>query len=250
VISSVRPFRQAEGSAWQRINPLAVPATDVNASPGDARSDDLDAKADETAEKVPPPPFYMLDLPFPSVEWSELAINSGVSNALVASTPESRMGQAMHWLLEIARPMGPAAGQFEAAGSGTGGFGEMLLSQAGRMFELSTAQVCEAARLAQGILAGEGAWAWDAAVVDWHGNEVELLHQGRLLRLDRLVRRTAPAAAAGWWVLDYKMTTTPERQPELVAQLLGYRAAVQAAYPDQAVTAAFLTGNGRQVVVD
>ena len=159
------------------------------------------------------------------------------------------MGQAMHWLLETgAAAVTPAAAP-AGASVGEGVSGALSLAQAARDFELTAAQVQEAARLARNILAGEGAWAWDPAVVDWQGNEVALLYQGRLLRLDRLVRRSAPAPDAGWWVLDYKMSTAPEQQAELLTQLRDYRAAVQAAYPGQVVHVAFLTGDGRQIVV-
>ena len=96
------------------------------------------------------------------------------------------------------------------------------------------------------IMAGEGAWAWDAGAVDWHANEVPLHHGGELLRLDRLVRR---ADTGEWWVLDYKAAARPENQAELIDQLRRYRSAVQAAYPGAAVHAAFLTGQGRLVVV-
>jgi ATP-dependent helicase/nuclease subunit A len=94
------------------------------------------------------------------------------------------------------------------------------------------------------ILQGAGAWAWDTHVVGWHGNEVELMYQGQPLRLDRLVQRKDANHAGCWWVLDYKSTHAPQEQPELVAQLRDYRAAVQAMYPDKVVKAAFLTAQG------
>jgi ATP-dependent helicase/nuclease subunit A len=100
--------------------------------------------------------------------------------------------------------------------------------------------------MAQRILTGEGAWAWDAANIDWQANEVPLHHQGDLLRLDRLVRR---AGSGEWWVLDYKAASRPEQQGELIEQLRRYRTAVQTAYPGEAVKAAFLTGQGKLVVV-
>jgi len=115
-----------------------------------------------------------------------------------------------------------------------------------REFALSEAVAGEAASMAQRILAGEGAWAWDAAAIDWHSNEVPLHHEGELLRLDRLVRRSGTGE---WWVLDYKAAARPERQGELIDQLRRYRAAVQAACPGAPVQAAFLTGQGRLVVV-
>ena len=56
-------------------------------------------------------------------------------------------------------------------------------------------------------------------------------------------------AEAGWWVLDYKSATQPQRQQALVAQLQRYREAVQALMPGEVVHAAFLTGDGRLVMV-
>ncbi len=100
--------------------------------------------------------------------------------------------------------------------------------------------------MAARIRRGEGAWAWDAQAVDWAGNEVEMHHEGELLRLDRLVRRRE----GGWWVLDYKSATRPEQDEELLAQLRRYRRAVAAAHPGEAVQAAFLTGQGRLVPVE
>ena len=66
-----------------------------------------------------------------------------------------------------------------------------------------------------------------------------------------LSRRAVQAGdpLAGWWVLDYKSATQPERQPQLIAQLQRYRAAVQAQVPGEVVGAAFLSGEGRLVRV-
>ena len=75
------------------------------------------------------------------------------------------------------------------------------------------------------------------------------MYQGQSLRLDRLVRLHAPREGARWWVLDYKSAAQPERQPQLIAQLQRYRAAVQAQVPGEAVGAAFLSGEGRLVRV-
>jgi ATP-dependent helicase/nuclease subunit A len=100
--------------------------------------------------------------------------------------------------------------------------------------------------MAQRILRGEGAWAWDTQAIDWQGNEVELLHQGELLRLDRLVRRRDTGE---WWVLDYKSARQPQQQAELLSQMRRYCEAVRIAYPGAVVRAAFLTGLGRLVPV-
>jgi ATP-dependent helicase/nuclease subunit A len=98
--------------------------------------------------------------------------------------------------------------------------------------------------MAQRILQGDAAWAWDQALLSWQGNEVELMYQGQTLRLDRLVQRKDAAHPGHWWVLDFKSAQAPHEQPELVAQLRSYQAAVQAIYPNELVRAAFLTPQG------
>jgi ATP-dependent helicase/nuclease subunit A len=134
----------------------------------------------------------------------------------------------------------------EGWAGGVRSFAQNQVRRVAREFALTDALAGEAAAMAQRILSGEGAWAWDLAALDWHGNEVPLHHEGELLRLDRLVRR---AGTGEWWVLDYKAAARPEQQDELIGQLRRYRAAVQAACPDAPVQAAFLTGRGRLVVV-
>ena len=141
-------------------------------------------------------------------------------------SPTARIGKAMHRLLEWgdAYPNNTAAVM--------------------REFDLNPEQGSTAAAMAECILRGEGAWVWDQNVVGWQGNEVELMYQGEPLRLDRLVQRKD---TGHWWVLDYKSTSTPQDQPDLVAQLSTYRDAVQAIYPTEVVEAAFLTGQGTVV---
>ena len=121
-----------------------------------------------------------------------------------------------------------------------------LLQRVAREFGLAAAVLQDAAAMAARIRTGEGGWAWDAQAVDWAGNEVELHHEGELLRLDRLVRHRDGA----WWVLDYKSAAQPEQDEDLLGQLRRYRRAVQAAHPGATVLAAFLTGQGRLVAVD
>jgi ATP-dependent helicase/nuclease subunit A len=117
---------------------------------------------------------------------------------------------------------------------------EAQVQQAAREFGLDATQARQAAAMAQRILRGAGAWAWDAARIDWHGNEVALTVQGNVRRIDRLVRLTT----GEWWVLDYKSAAQPLVQDELLAQLRSYRAAVQSIYPGQTVKAAFLSAQG------
>ncbi len=66
--------------------------------------------------------------------------------------------------------------------------------------------------------------------------------------LDQRRALQADDALAGWWVLDYKSATQPQRQQALVAQLQRYREAVSVLMPGEVVHAAFLTGDGRMVM--
>jgi ATP-dependent helicase/nuclease subunit A len=125
-------------------------------------------------------------------------------------------------------------------GSGT----EPQIRAVVREFRLSPAQGQAAAAMAQRILAGEGAWAWNAEVIAWQGNEVELSHAGQVFRLDRLVQRRDAGHEGHWWVLDYKSRAAPQELPDLVVKMQLYRAAVQAIHAGQTVKAAFLTAQG------
>jgi ATP-dependent exoDNAse (exonuclease V) beta subunit len=93
---------------------------------------------------------------------------------------------------------------------------------------------------------GEAAWVWDAAQIDWQANEVELVAQGQLLRIDRLVKHTSTQT---WWVLDYKSNPAPQRVAELTAQIMLYKDAVKAAYPQDKVKAAFITAQGQLIEI-
>ncbi|MCK9516357.1 MAG: DNA helicase UvrD, partial [Ottowia sp.] len=120
--------------------------------------------------------------------------------------------------------------------------------QLGHRFALDDTSAKRAITMARTILQGEGAWAWSADEVLEAFNEVEIIHDGELLRMDRLVHRRAGAhGPEAWWVLDYKSAAHPERSVDLQQQLQRYRAAVQALHPGQAVRVAFLSGEGRMV---
>lgn len=216
-ISSVQPHQDPGPSWWRRIESLALPVTWTGTPL--ASVDAAQAKRR----------FFMQVLPssMPVVPLGDM--EDGVP---VVTTEISRQGQAMHWLLERA--------------SQTAEDDPAWVAQAAREFDLSIASARVAAATARSIRRGEGAWAWDASVIDWQGNEVTLTHAGEVLRLDRLVRRRDGV----WWVLDYKSTSRPEDQAELCGQLRRYRDAVQSAYPGATVVAAFLAGDGRLVVVD
>ena len=211
VLSSVQPRNPVEGSWWSRLEPFCAPV-DVPVSP---KSSDA---AREPIELLVVPAAPVRAVPAPAAAVREVA------------TPESRFGQALHRILEV-QGKGPA-------------LAPARLARIGRDFGLDGAALLEARDMAVRILGGEGAWAWDERHVDWQGNEVELVHEGEVLRLDRLVRRRG---SAEWWVLDYKSAARPERDAELREQLLRYRRAIAALHPAHPVRAAFLTGTGKLV---
>lgn len=218
-ISSITPHRPNASSWWQRIAAVAPerPAPAAPAEPADHPMTATDGR------------FVLPVLP---VLPSQSAVSASVP-AEDEDSPSARIGKAMHRLLEW-------GGSLSAAHR----------AAAAREFWLNPAQIGEASAMAGRILAGEGAWAWQADRLGWQGNEVDLVHAGTALRLDRLVQRKDAGHEGHWWVLDYKSAAAPQKQEALVAQLRNYRQAVQLIYPDAPVTAAFLTGQGALIVLD
>ena len=226
LISSIEPHRDASGSWWQRLCELAEPL-DVQPLHGVARA----APADS------PEVFEMLVLPSASTATAkataaataaapaaESADGPAGAEPTACDPPSARIGKAMHRMLE-----------WES-------FGAAHLHAARREFGLDAEQAQQASAMAQRILQGAGAWAWDKAQLAWSANEVELARNGVLIRLDRLLQRKDDGQ---WWVLDHKSSHAPLKDPDLVMQLRSYRDAVRAIYPGQTVRAAFLTGDGQ-----
>ena len=252
VLSSLEPRAANPGSWWQRLQacaqdappldapPASAPAAATGAHPPPAGTDtdtDTDTDTGIFTLKILP------NQPLAQVEYGGFAMNLVAGAALpwpeeeaqeeAPDSLDSRVGQAMHRLLEwLAVPRAVPAMPLWSAGQ---------LAAVAAEFALDADQAARAGQMAQAIAQGEGAWAWDASQLAWHGNEVTLAHRGRTLRVDRLVQHRA---TQHWWVLDYKSTAAPQQQPELCAQLLTYRAAVAQASPGQTVRAAFLTPQG------
>ncbi len=218
-ISSIEPAKSPEHSWWGRLSPLADDVEWPAAEPGNVLND-------VAAARGTPKEFHIKDMPLVHID---IALNATKNEAKPVANEDSetsRIGQAMHRLLQWADA------------------GDANVAAAGREFRLTTVQRETAAEMARRIRAGEGDWAWDRAVVRWQRDEVELLHGGNTLRLDRLVQRSDTGE---WWVLDHKSHHAPQDAPALVAQLRDYRDAVSAIYPGQVVRAAFLTGQGQLV---
>jgi ATP-dependent helicase/nuclease subunit A len=232
-------------SWWQRLASHAQDAPWQEGAGGDAQSPAHGAVGALT-------PNYTL-LSMPNMPFSLMGQARAATKliAINASTPvapldqdslDSRIGQAMHRLLEwfVPSPSQTGAPQWTPA----------VCDRAAQEFALEPAQLKQALAMAQTIVQGEGAWVWDAGQLNWQGNEVGLVHRGRMLRIDRLVQRLGCNNALGvWWVLDYKSAPQPEQQSALREQLLGYRDAVAQAQPGQIVRAAFLTGQGHFIEI-
>ena len=209
VVSSVAPARAAPGSWWQLLAPVVQPAVPCVPLP--------------VAQTNAPGTIELLELPSAPASTSANQADPKSATATEPDSPASRVGQAMHRLLQW--------GDASAA----------AVTAAAREFALNAGQADQAADMARRIRAGHAAWVFDNAQLAWQGNEVEIMFEGRLLRLDRLVRRIDSEA---WWVLDFKTSTEPLGQTGLIEQLFTYRRAVQSMHPQATVRAAFLTGDG------
>lgn len=210
VLSSVQPYGASASSWWQRLLPACAPLA-VDGLPAAAAAEG----AGDEAIVLAVLPEVRFEAP------------RGPPAAPGESTPEARIGQAMHRLLEW-------------TGLDAQGWSELQVRRAGAEFGLDDAQGRQAAAMALCILQGEGAWAWRSTELAWQGNEVPVTLQGSVRRIDRLVQRKDGT----WWVLDYKSAARPSAREELALQLRDYRAAVQAACPGEPVRAAFLSAQG------
>ena len=236
VLSGVEPHTRPSGTWWQRLQPLAqaLPAQ-PEVGPASSSAPTL------TLLVLPPLPlgegrgegfFHEQNRPVAPATQVLPAIQSEAS----PDSDTSRIGQAMHWLLEH-------------AGEIASGWLPERLAHARKRFALDAAQTAQAEALARRIFTGEAAWAWSADEVLQAFNEVEVVHEGERLRIDRLVRRRAGAhGPEAWWVLDYKSAAHPERDESLQAQLARYRVAVESRHPGEVVHMAFVSGNGAVLV--
>ncbi len=227
VFSSFEPHQRSQSSTW--LQRLQAQATELPVPPA-YTAPEGQVQADFVLPTLPslaPRPAAMAARP------------SWPGSETVEDDTATRLGLALHRLLQW-HPT-PAAGFDWTA---------LHLQAVAREFGLSLAQAQAATAMARRIVSGPAAWAWDAGELMQWGNEVELNHQGQLLRLDRLVcRRERTGAGATWWVLDFKSAMRPERQVELLEQMAGYRSAMQAARPGETLRLAFINPLGELIDV-
>lgn len=148
---------------------------------------------------------------------------------------QARVGEALHRVLEWVS----APGQTQAL--------DVLMAASAQAFGLDAKSREQLAQAAKAILASPDCRPFfNPAELLWAGNEVAVGQGGDDQRIDRLVQRSD----GSWWVLDYKLGATPEREPAYLEQMRGYVAAVQALQPGEPVRAALISGTGRFVPVE
>jgi ATP-dependent helicase/nuclease subunit A len=237
VFSAVQPHQQnPEGrSWWQRLSPACAP---LEPQAIQALSEGVDERGAErgpvaaTAAQAVLSDFALRVLP---------AVRFDPVSPSASPTPEdalaARIGSAMHRLLEWAA--------LDASD-----FSTTQIERAGAEQGLAPPQAAQAAVMARRILQGEGAWAWRGKDVVWWANEVPVMIDGQIRRIDRLLRHRDGT----WWVLDYKSASYAQAgattQSQMLAQLQAYRDAVRAAYPGQAVRIAFLDAQGGMDIIE
>lgn len=238
VLSAVEASSGTEPTPWRRLMPHVPEWVVPPASTGLPNTGLSGAATSSTVllRGLEPLPVEGLGLDPKDLVRSNRSGTEAITRIEAPDDETARVGQAMHWLLEHeARVFGAPAGAAPDA----------LLRSVQQRFGLDGAQADRAWSLARAARFGAAQWAWDAAVIDWQANEVPLLWQGQLLRIDRLVRRRDGA----WWVLDFKSAAQPQAQDSLRLQLERYRAAVAAFHPGAEVYAGFVTGAGQFLVL-
>jgi ATP-dependent helicase/nuclease subunit A len=163
-----------------------------------------------------------------------------------AAVSAADLGRAVHRALERLTAL-PAAW---AGGVVRADWLARAAEQAVRELHLPVSATARVQALARPLISRPELTRWlDPTQVAWAANEVELVHEGELLRLDRLVAVDTPQGRE-WWVLDYKLAHRPQDEPELQAQMARYRRAVQALKPGEVIRTALIGGAGELVQLD
>jgi ATP-dependent helicase/nuclease subunit A len=214
IVSRTPPRRGApDASWWARLSPLGRPL---------ARAE----QGDDAPLALPPP----VHLPLPMWTAPPTPPRDGAAD----DAANANLGEALHRVLEWAS----AVGQTQPLA--------VLVAASGQAFALDAPGRQRLAAAAEAILQSADCRPFfDPARLRWAGNEVAINATGDDRRIDRLVQLDDGT----WWVLDYKLGATPEREPAYLAQMRSYVEAVQALQPGEPVRAALISGTGRFVVV-
>ncbi|MFG6457890.1 UvrD-helicase domain-containing protein [Roseateles sp. BYS96W] len=214
IVSRTPPRRGASDSSWwARLSPLGEALVDVDAP-----------DAAVLASSAP------MHLPLPVWTAPPAPVRDGAAD----DAAKANLGEALHRVLEWAS----AAGQTQPLST--------LVAASGQAFALDAADRQRLADAAQAILRSPDCQPFfDPARLRWAGNEVGINAAGEDRRIDRLVLLDDGT----WWVLDYKLGATPEREPAYLAQMRSYVQAVRELQPGEPVRAALISGSGRFVPV-
>jgi ATP-dependent helicase/nuclease subunit A len=214
IVLSHTPGRSQATSWWDRLQPLARRWPFAL---------DSDARTDAIAPRLSALPRWQAPPAVP------------VRDSTARNEREAKVGEALHRVLEwVSTP-----GQTQPL--------DVLLAASAQAFGLDARAREQHARAARAILDSPDCRPFfDPAELLWAGNEVAVGQGGEDQRIDRLVQRRD----GSWWVLDYKLGATPEREPAYLQQMRSYVAAVQALQPGEPVRAALISGTGRLVPVD
>ena len=227
VFSATQPRYRPPGlSWWQRVEPHALHWPGAMDAPESAPGPAL-----LPARLRVPPSWQSTDVPL------QPAQPAAVVRSTDTDTTATRLGQAVHRVLEWASPRPPPASVDLRA----------LAQAAALEFGADSAAV---ARLAGVILnSAECARFFVSPGLRWAGNEVPVSVAGELLRIDRLVMLDEGDGPV-WWVLDYKLQHAPQQLAGYRDQLLRYLRAVRGAQPGAVVRCAFVTGAGAVIEID
>lgn len=236
--SRTEPFRaQAHGSWWQALIVAGLCGDDTRWAP--SVGDELSAPVQSTAQvinhlRVLP----RLSAPLPKA--GRLADRAEDAAQLALA----RLGKVIHRVLEMIT--------LRAADDRNDEVRERLARQAWRTVTqdetlpapLTPDDLARVVTQVSQVLDHPETSVWlDPAQLEWAANELVLWHDDRPLRVDRLVRRRTPAGLQ-WWVLDYKLSDSPDRLPQYRQQMQTYVAAVQALAGSDSVHGAFIAGSG------
>jgi ATP-dependent helicase/nuclease subunit A len=228
VFSATEPLRPLPGLSWrQRLDPWVQRWT-----PAEPHASAPDGTGDRTVARLKA-------LPLLGATATPPMPHDASRSELAADTEQTRLGKAVHRLLEWASGAAPDGAAAD--------LGELARAAA---FEFASTPA-QVERLARTILQSPAARRFfGGPTLRWSGNEVPVGDAGDVLRIDRLVLLDDPAGpSATWWVLDYKLQHAPQQLDAYRAQLLRYRDAVRRAQPGAPVRCAFLSGAGEVIEI-